>query len=74
MATIEIPEYAPGNMIRRTLAGVSARRLRAWAERGYIRCAKLGDSRQAPALYNVEDVREVLDALAHGRRPRRKVR
>jgi hypothetical protein len=67
-----IPKFSTSKVIRDRLAPVSTKTLRAWARQGLVRMAKLGDSKQAPALYRTEDIAAVLDAYADGRQPTRR--
>ena len=70
----QLPTYAPARLIQQHCARLSASRLRIWARRGWIRCAKLGSSKQSAALYRVADVMELLERTSRGEAPRRKVR
>ncbi len=47
--------------------GLSQRRLNACVGSGHIRVAKLGSCQQSPKLYCIQDVEDVLRALAAGR-------
>jgi hypothetical protein len=74
MADEKITKYLPAKMIQQQVAPVATRKLRAWARQGLIRVAKLGGSKQSPALFRTEDVVAVLEAYAAGRRPSRRRR
>lgn len=65
----KLARYSTVRVIREQIAPVSARTLRGWARQGLVRVAKLGNSRQAPALFRTEDVLAVLAAFSDGRHP-----
>jgi hypothetical protein len=69
-----IPRFCSGKMIRARVAPVSLRALRSWARQGFVRTAKLGESRQSPVLYCAADVLALLDQYADGRQPVRRRR
>ena len=65
------PRYVPHGKVREWHA-VSKRSLMDWVSRGYVRSAKLGDSRQSARLFNLSDIGETLERIASGRLPRRR--
>lgn len=78
MASVEphkdLPQYAPGRLIRERLVHVSNRKLREWAARGYVRSLKLGDSRQDSRLFCVPDIADLCERMSRGYAPRQKRR
>ena len=50
-----------------TLYGVPAKTIKVWASQGLVRRSKLGPSFQSKALYNAEDLNDVLCRIAAGK-------
>ncbi len=57
----------------RARVGISHRRLKQLADRGFVRRCKLGDTQQSEALYRSDDILGAMDAIATGRTPRRRL-
>ena len=73
-STIDLPRFAPARAIRASIAHLSPATLRNWHTAGWVRSLKLGGSKQAGRLFNVEDVLACLDRLASGHSPRQRWR
>ena len=67
----ELPQWADARAIEERV-GLRVARLYQWVRSGWVRKAKLGETRQAGALYCVDDIREALQRIAGGMAPRKK--
>lgn len=52
--------------------GLTEERLRQLVRAGYVRRAKLGESRQAASLYRTENILDALGRISRGLEPRKK--
>ncbi len=67
-------QYRAAAWLYSNVCSVSAATLREWVARGWVRSLKLGPSQQSARLYNVGDVKDVLDRMSTGRQPHSKRR
>jgi hypothetical protein len=56
----------------REIFGISGHKLTEFVSNGWVRGAKLGETKQSNRLYNVQDISRALECIARGHKPGRR--